>query len=639
MPQEPRKNRTHFTLWQTLAVLVVLPCGLAWSQDVTTQMSESTLDLPPSLKTVQETTNDLHLVDARNQITESVATESVLIPTEETFHTPLWRCLRDFSHADKVNARIEFEIPLASDSLLFREIKTIEDLWNSGNFSQSTDSLCALEESGITSLAVCINWRQPKPITNGRWSSDVQVETRGSARQTCLDFDDGTGNLFVVVRLNGDSSDTRWTINFSSDNGATWNETTRWISSVGEVSDIDAAVVAGWLYIGYVAPDPAGNYFDARMRRAYTSDGSIDSAYGYQIVFETPGFNVRDVAVTTNEDNSADQVYCVAITDELPLAADNLLCYSSDLGGLIWTWIPTGIYNASYGLDASWNQDAAENDLVVSYVDNQYCLNVGMLSAAGWTFELYLDFNLDNGTAISAYQDHIIVVYKYVEGSDSKIKYQISYDGGAHWLYWFVAETGNNKKPDVTARRGCGIAVTWQQEAGAFDPAFFSRRPYANSIWTTPVAYNETDVITGLNMSIEWLPPIAGSADAFGTCWIGGISGERYSLFDRTTFTLDIDPDPLLAGSSGFFTVSNAKLDCSTFLGYSLIGLGSTYIAPLQVTLGIAAPHQAGGLLTTDDVGGGEWYLSIPPAASGLNIWFQAVQEENMSNVVATFVI
>lgn len=595
MQPEQSTKLWKYSKWWTMILLMILPCGLAWSQDISKEKGNA-------------------------------------IPV------PLWQRLNHLSHAEKTNALIQMEIPITVDSSLLVEMSAIENSWNSGDFARSMRDLRCIEEAGFTNLAVCINWKQPRPATTGRWSSDQQVETRGNARQTCLDFDDGSGNLFVVVRRDDGSANNEWSISISNDSGETWSETSRLVSGYN-IPDIDAAVVDGWLYIGYVSTIYSPTFESiVRMRRAYTSSGLFDSSYGYQTAIDGGGNEIYEVAVATDEDETADRLYCVAITEQSPFADDNLLCCSSDSNGLTWFAEPTGIYDASHGLDASWNESPAEVALVASYVNNQYTLNVGFLSISGWSFVRDLDFNLTQGTSVSAYQDHIIVVYEWVVGSDNRIKYQISHDGGASWISSYIALTGTNRLPDVTARRGCGIAVTWLEEAGAFDPAWFTRRSYSGT-WTPPVTYNEVDAVTVYNMSIEWLPPIPGSADAFGCSWMGAISGEQYAMFDRTTFTLAVAPDPLISGSSATFTVSDAKIECETWIIYSLVGPGSVYFAPLNVTLGINAPRRAVGPVETNEVGGQDIPVTIPPAAAGLDIWFQAVQEENMSNVIATSIL
>jgi len=618
----------RFNLILAMALLIFFPLDLAQPQTVVKERGPAIPDLPDAGKPFPNHGGSPHISPSRMGSTDEEPDELL---TYEPVHNPLWQQLERLDPDDRSNASIQIEVPasLATPTLL--EIRKVEHLWNSGAFDAALRLLRGLERPGLSKLSMGISWKTPRAVTSGKWGGDVQIESEGTAAQTCIDFEDGTGNLFVVVRRAG-GNDPRWTLNMSTDGGETWAETYTWTSSYGEVTDTNAAVVDEYLYIGYVATDLVASYSAARMRRASTNDGSIDTTYGEQIVFDY-GNAIWDIAVTSNEDMRADRVYCVAILDDY-----SLVCHYASADGLIWNVDPTGINDAESGLDASWNENTVSgNYLVVSYIN----VNKGLWTAlrgSCWTIT-YHDFPLYGTTAISAYEDHIIVVYEYEVPPDMTIKYWISYDGGATWKYWWVAPTGQNRAPDVTARRGSGIAVTWNEEAGAFDPCWLSRRSYPISNWTTPVTYNDTDAHSGLDMSIEWMPPLAGSADAFGTCWIEGSTGNRYAMFDRTTFTLSSAPDPLVSGASATFTVSDAKINTLTYLAYSLAGTGSTYVAALDVTLDLASPVQAAAPITTDDVGGGEWVLTIPPVGAGRSVWLQAVQQENMSNVIATSIL
>ncbi|MFW5653175.1 MAG: M14 family zinc carboxypeptidase [Planctomycetota bacterium] len=110
------------------------------------------------------------------------------------------------------------------------------------------------------------------------------------------------------------------------------------------------------------------------------------------------------------------------------------------------------------------------------------------------------------------------------------------------------------------------------------------------------------------------------------------------------TFGCDLGSDmtlavgSLTAGEIGQFDVTNATPNTATYLAYSLIGIGSTFVPPLNIALDLASPQQAGGPRTSDSNGAVAWQLPIPGNAAGRDVWFQACQVENVSNVVATSV-
>ncbi len=92
--------------------------------------------------------------------------------------------------------------------------------------------------------------------------------------------------------------------------------------------------------------------------------------------------------------------------------------------------------------------------------------------------------------------------------------------------------------------------------------------------------------------------------------------------------------DNLVAGQQATFTVTGGIPSQDTYLAYSITGTGSTFIPPLNVTLGIASPRKGAGPTMSDPSGNVVWTLPIP-SASGQNVWFQACQNGQATNVVA----
>ena len=101
-------------------------------------------------------------------------------------------------------------------------------------------------------------------------------------------------------------------------------------------------------------------------------------------------------------------------------------------------------------------------------------------------------------------------------------------------------------------------------------------------------------------------------------------------------FTLAASPDPLVAGQNAAFTVTNGDANTYTFLGYSMVGPGSTYVPWLFVTLDLASPKKGAGPTLTNSQGGLVWNINVPLSGAGRSIWLQAVQYGKASNVVAT---
>ena len=134
--------------------------------------------------------------------------------------------------------------------------------------------------------------------------------------------------------------------------------------------------------------------------------------------------------------------------------------------------------------------------------------------------------------------------------------------------------------------------------------------------------------------------------DALGSVHVGGFSLGFGTSTDFLILkyrqgslpSLAVSPDPLVAGSFATFTASGFEPDSPTYLAYSLVGPGSTPVPPLNVTLDLANPSQAGGPAISDASGTAMWTIFIPNAAAGLDVWIQAAQYGQTTQVVATSV-
>lgn len=99
---------------------------------------------------------------------------------------------------------------------------------------------------------------------------------------------------------------------------------------------------------------------------------------------------------------------------------------------------------------------------------------------------------------------------------------------------------------------------------------------------------------------------------------------------------LVINPDPLLPRQNATVTVTDFEPHSDCFLGYSVQGTSNLYVPFLNVTLSLRNPQQAGNVAVSNSAGTAVWQLRIPNNASGVHVWFQAAQYNQVSNVVAT---
>jgi hypothetical protein len=485
---------------------------------VESQQPDGTQPAPPrpSIK-VGEPSYGGDVLDKVDMVSEQPVTPS-----------PLWQQLDQMSQAAKENAVIELEGDSGLSASDSQYMENIGSLWNTGRFDEAIASLRALEEGGLK-LAIGISWKRPIEKGDHEWmANDVLINTRTSIQETHLDFDAQNGNLFAVLKYPTGS----WSVNISTDDGQTWQETYTWGSIADDVS---AAVVDNYLWVGYVGN--ADTYHEGRTRRFFVSSGSVDTAYGYQVLFDK-GIAINEVAVTTNADNYDNRVYYYAI-----LSNNSLIyywAYDVHTTSPVWAEMATGVTNAGQGLDATWNQDGTSGYyLYASYTASDGTNPVMVLRHASGVWEaINVEPNpsLGTPTSISAYDDTIITVFEYRDASNYPgIKYWISYDGGGVWLYGYIAQAQAGAyfyNPAVAARKGGGIAVIYQEEVGEPDPCWYTYRSYDGSIWwTTQEQFNETDVITGTLMEIESLPPLPGNSYAFGPIWI---STSYTAYFDRS---------------------------------------------------------------------------------------------------------
>jgi hypothetical protein len=470
-------------------------------------------------------------------------------PAAPMMSAPIWQRLDNLDPADKQNAVLELEVSADLDPAVRDDVQHAQNLWNSGAYAEAVDAVMDLEADGIN-MDAGISWKTPKPMPGIEWiDGDVRVSTVENVKETHLDADAQNGNLFAVLLYEDTTGGLwYWTVNFSTDGGATWAETYSWWASY-QIKDVSATVVGDYLFVGYVG----NTTFDgARLRRIFVSNGQVDLGYGYVTVFDKD-VEIKEIALCSNADDSDNRVYYWAILNNF-----QLVYYWDDTGAISWTEITTGVTDAYAGLDATWNEDDASGYyLYASYVgyviggtELTYPVNVVRHGAGGWERITTLsDFTgLHQLTSISAYSDTVICAYEHSYTNGNGIRYNISYNGGDSWGYGgstFGPDVGHNLYfPDVTCRGGQGSAIVYDDEAGTFDPVWFRYRDhYSAGAWDAEVKqFNEHDGATGWPNRIEWVPPSAGSSYAYGAIYISWDPVPGTAWFDRSDGGSPVDP-------------------------------------------------------------------------------------------------
>jgi hypothetical protein len=448
----------------------------------------------------------------------------------------MWETLHGLSEVDRENVEIELE---TDHDLPFAHVQVAaqaEALWTTGRFDEAVAAVRSLEDAGVK-FAVGMDWKVPREMDFPDWAgSDVRIGGRDGVVEADLDFDAQNGNLFAVLRYPTSDTSWQWSVNLSTDGGQTWQETYTWGAGY-EIKDVSAAVVDDFLYVGYVG---GGGFTEARMRRVFASDGTVDSAYGYETLFDN-GVAIDEIALVTNADDLHldNRVYYLAIQ------ADNSLIYywGSDIDTTdpIWTPDPTGVTDALIGLDATWDASGDGHFLFVSYIGSAAAGPVMVLrhdSGVWEDIEVFPEYaGVHNRTSVSAYGDTAVVAFgdDFAEGPG--ISYFISYNDGDSWSPGsFRPEPGSAYYwPDVTARGGQGTAITFSEEAGEFDPVWVHYRDhYSSGPWDAMVAQiNEVDAATANQNLIQWIPPGMGESYAFGVIYVAFDPVPGVPYFDR----------------------------------------------------------------------------------------------------------
>jgi len=260
---------------------------------------------------------------------------------------------------------------------------------------------------------------------------------------------------------------------------------------------------------------------------------------------------------------------------------------------------------------------------------------------SGWVEEAKLlasDGDIDDSFGHSVSIDGNVIVAGAPEdndrGSDSGSAYVFRYDG-SDWIEEAKLLAPDGDRDDffgksVSIANDMIVVGAYKDDDNAGSAYVFR---YDGFGWNEEVKLLASDgnesALFGNSVSIDGDEIIVGA-------YHGDDNGSAY-VFDLTQCpTLVVSPDPLIAGEYGQFTAMNLEPDTETYLAYSLRGLGSTYVPPLNITLDLGQPVQADNSATSDNDGIATWMIHIPQAGVGRDVWFQACQYELVTNVVAT---
>jgi len=111
-------------------------------------------------------------------------------------------------------------------------------------------------------------------------------------------------------------------------------------------------------------------------------------------------------------------------------------------------------------------------------------------------------------------------------------------------------------------------------------------------------------------------------------------SNDTWDVFlrwDNRAYRLKVDD--LVAGSDASFDVKFGTPYEMQYLVYSLRGLGSRYVPPLNVTIDLDRPALA-DQAEADKYGSTDWDIFIPNEGDGRGVWFQVIEQDHKTEVV-----
>ncbi len=406
------------------------------------------------------------------------------------------------------------------------------------------------------------------------WRPDVRIGTRIDMSDIEFDYDRQTGNLFLVTGYPGSSGDNRWAVWVSTDGGYSWEKSYDWVNPdlyICEVTHVAASVCGDYLYVAYIHRYRGSGskpwLYDLLIRRFFVANGSPDWSYYSSACADCrdivgvhclPGGSFgespvpRSIAMTSNADGADNSMFLFAVLDDY-----RMLFWRGDAASGAWGQFPCPIINAAYGLDAAYCY-LGTYMLYLSYVGYNIGLSGSATTAAlnplcvarydgyNWNVtEVEPNPRLGAATRVSAYREWVMTVYEYdLFTYGVGVRYRVSYDGGDSWKVGTVAAPTSDRqyqRPDVTARRNCGFAVSYLERNPMIDQCYFRWRDYGDGTpgsapWSSPSPVSTKYAVFGQSTRVEFVPPPSNCDNAFGVVFVANVPNGQGMYFNRTAF-------------------------------------------------------------------------------------------------------
>jgi len=285
---------------------------------------------------------------------------------------PIWATLQDMPFDERINSEIELVLERNATAQALEKAGEIEKLWNNGQYDQAIQLFSGLGDlTDIDEVSIGTSWRNPlQTIEQPDWDSDVRIGNRDSIYVNAFDIHNATGNLFAILLLQGDGNSSIWTVNFSTDGGATWSETNSWWATY-HINHLSATVVSNHCYVAFSRGTSQNQAFLYRFKASDGQQEDFGNGSSYITVFTTTSpETILEVAITSNQDVTNDRLYYFGLTSEGVIR----YCWD-DPDALSWYEVFTGVWDADRGLDACFHEGGGYF-LNVSYIGEDNYLNI-----------------------------------------------------------------------------------------------------------------------------------------------------------------------------------------------------------------------------------------------------------------------
>jgi hypothetical protein len=329
--------------------------------------------------------------------------------------------------------------------------------------------------------------------------ADVRIGApRTDPQQVELTSDPTTGTIYAVVRW-----PTSFTLNRSTDKGATWTETH--VSS-GATSDVDVTFFNGSVYVAAIGGSNEREAVLFRFDASGIADGWVRFVQSSDFI---GGETIEDVAVSSNAQGD-DSILAFAFIEEDGRLRVHLVDSASPDTLTELSPAIASVQDGATGLDIDF--DAATNVLYLSYLSDSDVVHVAAWSGLLWTdtapFPGYS--GADDRTRISADagRQAVVFAHPFVEGNGA---YLLTRDFAVSSSWGIGRElrptpTGPYTSFDVSVEGDRGWALAYAEDSAVYDAILMAvKSGYGSGVWPFSTVVNFQDHQIGTTFALEFL--------------------------------------------------------------------------------------------------------------------------------------